>query len=429
MAKGPSRFCGWSPINDGAALLGIAADTAGVATIRQLSDGRPRSARSPSLGRFESCAASCLSRGPASMADMTVRAYAGPMTGGPDRPPLRLAELVAALSLGIDLGFGQPMEHVLRQCLIALRLAERARRSTRRRGSAVYYTALLINVGCHTDAHEQAKWFGDDIALKSIKYNDELSRVAAYGGGLAAAARRRQPAAAPLPGRARVRALGPPRHGRHDRSARPLARTLAAQLGSLGARAAKRSAPPTSSGTARVGRASWRARRCRCLRGSRSSRNTSRSRTAWAASDGGDGARPTAAGAPVRSDARRTCSCAEPAAILAGLDTWARGTPSSAPSRRSRSCSSDEQLRRGTRGHRELRRPQVAVLARPLARSRRARRRGRRAARTGARRRCARCGAPASSTTSGGSACRTRSGTRRGRSGPASGSACAATRT
>jgi hypothetical protein len=36
---------------------------------------------------------------------------------------VRLAELVAALSLGIDLGFGQPMEHVLRQCLIAMRLA------------------------------------------------------------------------------------------------------------------------------------------------------------------------------------------------------------------------------------------------------------------------------------------------------------------
>jgi hypothetical protein len=31
----------------------------------------------------------------------------------------------------------------------------------------VYYTALLVNVGCHSDAHEQAKWFGDDIALKS----------------------------------------------------------------------------------------------------------------------------------------------------------------------------------------------------------------------------------------------------------------------
>jgi hypothetical protein len=41
-----------------------------------------------------------------------------------DRSRVRLAELVASLSLGIDLGFGQPMEHVLRQCLIALRLAE-----------------------------------------------------------------------------------------------------------------------------------------------------------------------------------------------------------------------------------------------------------------------------------------------------------------
>jgi hypothetical protein len=76
-----------------------------------------------------------------------------------------LAELVAALSLGIDLGFGQPMEHVLRQCLIALRLAERIGLDEQAR-AVVYYTALLVNVGCHSDAHEQAKWFGDDIALK-----------------------------------------------------------------------------------------------------------------------------------------------------------------------------------------------------------------------------------------------------------------------
>ncbi len=84
-------------------------------------------------------------------------------------PPVRLAELVAALSLGIDLGFGQPMEHVLRQCLIALRLAE-GRGLDQQQRTAVYYTALLINVGCHSDAHEQAKWFGDDIALKATKY-------------------------------------------------------------------------------------------------------------------------------------------------------------------------------------------------------------------------------------------------------------------
>src|SRR5579862_3599826 len=95
---------------------------------------------------------------------------------------LRLAELVAALSLGIDLGFGQPMEHVLRQCLIALRLGERVGLDDDER-AVVYYTALLVNVGCHTDAHEQAKWFGDDIALKSAKYTYEFRSVR---GGLAA---------------------------------------------------------------------------------------------------------------------------------------------------------------------------------------------------------------------------------------------------
>src|SRR3954447_6589654 len=89
-----------------------------------------------------------------------------------NRSSVRLAELVAALSLGIDLGFGQPMEHVLRQCLIATRLADRIGLDDDERAS-VYYTALLINVGCHTDAHEQAKWFGDDIDLKSAKYDYE----------------------------------------------------------------------------------------------------------------------------------------------------------------------------------------------------------------------------------------------------------------
>jgi response regulator RpfG family c-di-GMP phosphodiesterase len=90
-----------------------------------------------------------------------------------DRAHVRLAELVAALSLGVDLGFGQPMEHVLRQCLIALRLAERIGLDEQARAD-VYYTALLVNVGCHSDAHEQAKWFGDDITLKAGKYDHAL---------------------------------------------------------------------------------------------------------------------------------------------------------------------------------------------------------------------------------------------------------------
>ena len=97
--------------------------------------------------------------------------------------PVRLAELIAALSLGIDLGFGQPMEHVVRQCWIALRLAEQLGLDEDQR-SVVYYTALLTNVGCHTDAHEQAKWFGDDIALKGDKYIYGLHGVRSAVAGL-----------------------------------------------------------------------------------------------------------------------------------------------------------------------------------------------------------------------------------------------------
>jgi hypothetical protein len=37
---------------------------------------------------------------------------------------VRLAELVASLSLAADLGRGQPMEHTIRETLIGLRLAE-----------------------------------------------------------------------------------------------------------------------------------------------------------------------------------------------------------------------------------------------------------------------------------------------------------------
>ena len=48
---------------------------------------------------------------------------AHPAEPEPTRP--RRAELVAALSLALDLGLGQPMEHMLRAAVIATRLADR----------------------------------------------------------------------------------------------------------------------------------------------------------------------------------------------------------------------------------------------------------------------------------------------------------------
>ena len=60
---------------------------------------------------------------------------------------LRLAELIGALSLATDLGLGLPQEHVLRQCRIALGLAERLGLDEHERAAA-YYVALLAWVGC-----------------------------------------------------------------------------------------------------------------------------------------------------------------------------------------------------------------------------------------------------------------------------------------
>jgi HD-GYP domain-containing protein (c-di-GMP phosphodiesterase class II) len=93
---------------------------------------------------------------------------------------VRLAELLAALSLGSDLGMGLPMEHVLRQCLISMRLADRVGLDGHDR-AVVYYTALLAWVGCHVDAYEQAKWFGDDLALKADYRDIDFANPLAAG--------------------------------------------------------------------------------------------------------------------------------------------------------------------------------------------------------------------------------------------------------
>ena len=90
---------------------------------------------------------------------------------------VRLAELVALLSLGTDLGLGQPMEHMIRACLIALRLGERLDLAESERG-VLYYSGLLAWVGCHTDAYGQAKWFGDDTLLKrDVHYEVDMGRA------------------------------------------------------------------------------------------------------------------------------------------------------------------------------------------------------------------------------------------------------------
>jgi HD-GYP domain-containing protein (c-di-GMP phosphodiesterase class II) len=79
---------------------------------------------------------------------------------------VRIAELVATMSYAADLGLGQPMEHCLRQTVIAMRLADLADADAGAR-EATYYLGMLVSTYCHADASEQARWFGDDIATKA----------------------------------------------------------------------------------------------------------------------------------------------------------------------------------------------------------------------------------------------------------------------
>jgi hypothetical protein len=80
---------------------------------------------------------------------------------------LRLAELVAALSLVSDLGMGQPMEQALRTCLISLSLGRHMELEPDQMRD-VYYVALLRFLGCTSDAYENAAIVGgDELAFRA----------------------------------------------------------------------------------------------------------------------------------------------------------------------------------------------------------------------------------------------------------------------
>lgn len=89
------------------------------------------------------------------------------------------AELLAALSVAVDLGLGQPAEHMLRSALIGTRIADRLGLPVRQR-DCIYYTALVMWIGCHADSHEYARWFGDDIAVRHDSYSVDWAGLPYY---------------------------------------------------------------------------------------------------------------------------------------------------------------------------------------------------------------------------------------------------------
>ena len=106
-----------------------------------------------------------------------------------DTAPVRLAEVVGALSLATDVGMGAPMELGLGTSLVASRLAEELGCSADERRRA-YWVAMLRHIGCTAGAHEFAALVGDEIAFRGglggVDFTDQRvllrSIVRAIGG-------------------------------------------------------------------------------------------------------------------------------------------------------------------------------------------------------------------------------------------------------
>jgi HD-GYP domain-containing protein (c-di-GMP phosphodiesterase class II) len=69
----------------------------------------------------------------------------------------RLAELLCALSVTLDLAMAQPPEKSIRSCLVATRLADRLDVADKR---TVYYATLLRHLGCTATTHEELYLIG-----------------------------------------------------------------------------------------------------------------------------------------------------------------------------------------------------------------------------------------------------------------------------
>src|SRR6266498_2020454 len=78
---------------------------------------------------------------------------------------VRLAEVLASLSIATDLGIGQPMEFALSACILAVRLAKKCGYSEEALRE-VYYQALLRYIGCNAETDWLSSIVGDQQILR-----------------------------------------------------------------------------------------------------------------------------------------------------------------------------------------------------------------------------------------------------------------------
>ncbi len=100
----------------------------------------------------------------------------------------RLADVLAALTLAMDLGLGLPIEWVLRCTLAGMRLVE-VMALDDDVGQRVFYVSLLRHIGCTSMSSEFARFFGTDqvgpevVLSDSKSLSDNISLITSVGAG------------------------------------------------------------------------------------------------------------------------------------------------------------------------------------------------------------------------------------------------------
>jgi HD-GYP domain-containing protein (c-di-GMP phosphodiesterase class II) len=83
-------------------------------------------------------------------------------------PDLRLADLLAALSVTTDLAMGQPPQKAIRACVLGTELARHLGLGEAEVAD-VYYTTLLKHLGCTATSHEETVLFGpDELGMRRV---------------------------------------------------------------------------------------------------------------------------------------------------------------------------------------------------------------------------------------------------------------------
>jgi HD-GYP domain-containing protein (c-di-GMP phosphodiesterase class II) len=114
-----------------------------------------------------------------------------------ETPTIRLAELMAALSLATDLGMGQPLEFALCACVLAMRLGD-ALGLGEAELRDVYYQALLRYIGCNAETHMLAAIFGDELVTRTNYATIDAGRQPELAGFIVRTMRETHPGASPL---------------------------------------------------------------------------------------------------------------------------------------------------------------------------------------------------------------------------------------